>query len=169
MCLKYRPLFENLASNSCTKFGGSYVRTEATGFGLIYFTESVCEANNTELKNKRVVVSGAGNVALHAAQKAIQKGACVVTLSNSRGLLFCDEGFSEADITWAIKQHTTSDNILVDLEKRGKTFWLIDMAWRGMLQRKKVAFFATGDMSQRQMMRRFIARAAKRPFKADTI
>ena len=59
----------------------------------------------------------------HAAQKAIQKGARVVTLSNSRGLLFCDEGFSEADIAWAIKQHTTSDNILVALEKRGAGVW----------------------------------------------
>jgi glutamate dehydrogenase (NADP+) len=123
---EYRRLnnkFEGVLTGKGLEFGGSYVRTEATGFGLIYFTESVCEANNTELKNKRVVVSGAGNVALHAAQKAIQKGACVVTLSNSRGLLFCDEGFSEADITWAIKQHTTSDNILVDLEKRGAGVW----------------------------------------------
>jgi len=105
------------------EFGGSYVRTEATGYGLIYFTESVCKANNTELNGKRVVVSGAGNVALHAAQKAIQKGASVVTLSNSRGLLYCEEGFSEADITWAIKHHTASDNILVELEKRGAGVW----------------------------------------------
>ncbi len=50
-------------------------------------------------------------------------------------------------------------------EKRGKTWWLIDLAWRGMLQRRNVAFFAVGDMSQNQMMRRFLARAAKRPWK----
>jgi glutamate dehydrogenase (NADP+) len=119
---EYRRLnnkFEGVLTGKGLEFGGSYVRTEATGFGLIYFTESVCEANDTVLSDKRVVVSGAGNVALHAAQKAIQKGASVVTLSNSRGVLFCDEGFSEADITWAIKQHTSSDNILIDLEKRG--------------------------------------------------
>lgn len=123
---EYRRLnnkFEGVLTGKGLEFGGSYVRTEATGFGLIYFTESVCKANDTDLNNKRVVVSGAGNVALHAAQKAIQKGARVVTLSNSRGLLFCDEGFSEADIAWAIKQHTTSDNILVALEKRGAGVW----------------------------------------------
>ena len=123
---EYRRLnnkFEGVLTGKGLEFGGSYVRTEATGFGLIYFTESVCKANDTDLNNKRVVVSGAGNVALHAAQKAIQKGARVVTLSNSRGLLFCDEGFSEADIAWAIKQHTTSDNVLVALEKRGAGVW----------------------------------------------
>lgn len=51
-------------------------------------------------------------------------------------------------------------------EKRGKSFWLADVAWQGMLQRRKVAFFAVGDMSQNQMMRRFMVRAARRPLKA---
>jgi len=54
-------------------------------------------------------------------------------------------------------------------EKRGKTFWLLDISWRGMLQRKKVAFFAIGDLSQDQMMRRFQIRAARRPEKAKAI
>lgn len=54
-------------------------------------------------------------------------------------------------------------------EKRGKTFWLLDLSWRGMQQRRKVAFFAIGDLSQDQMMRRFQIRAARRPEKAKTI
>lgn len=54
-------------------------------------------------------------------------------------------------------------------EKRGKTFWLMDVAWRAMTQRRRVAFFAVGDMSQDQMMRRFATRAAKRPLYPDTI
>lgn len=54
-------------------------------------------------------------------------------------------------------------------EKRGKTFWLEDIAWRGMRQNKKVAFFAVGDMSRDQMMRRFITRAIKRPLKPSKI
>lgn len=54
-------------------------------------------------------------------------------------------------------------------EKRGKTWWLIDIAYRAMLQRKKVAFFAVGDMSQNQMMRRFMIRAAARPLLAKEI
>lgn len=51
-------------------------------------------------------------------------------------------------------------------EKRGKTFWLMDMAWRGMLQRRKVAFFSAGDMSERQMMRRILTRAARHPIRS---
>lgn len=51
-------------------------------------------------------------------------------------------------------------------EKRGKTWWLLDVAWRAMLQRRKVAFFEVGDLSQSQIMRRFGVRAAKRPLKA---
>lgn len=54
-------------------------------------------------------------------------------------------------------------------EKRGKTFWLLDMAWRGLLQRRRVAFFQTGDLSQGQMMLRFMARAANRPLRAEEI
>lgn len=54
---------------------------------------------------------------------------------------------------------------LMGPEKRGKTFWLGDFAWNGMLQGNKVAFFGVGDMSQRQMMRRFMVRAAARPWK----
>jgi hypothetical protein len=50
-------------------------------------------------------------------------------------------------------------------EKRGKTFWLLDIAWRGMEQQRKVAFFSVGDLSQSQMMRRFLVRAAKRPMR----
>lgn len=51
-------------------------------------------------------------------------------------------------------------------EKRGKTFWLIDIGWQAMLQRKRVAWFAAGDMSERQMIRRFAIRAARRPLKS---
>jgi hypothetical protein len=54
-------------------------------------------------------------------------------------------------------------------EKRGKTFWLIDVAWMGLLQRRKVAFFAVGDMSQAQMLRRIMTRAARRPLKPGVV
>lgn len=54
-------------------------------------------------------------------------------------------------------------------EKRGKTFWLLDVAWRGMLQRRKVAFFAVGDMSQAQMLRRIHTRAAKTPIRPGVV
>jgi hypothetical protein len=53
--------------------------------------------------------------------------------------------------------------------KRGKSFWLLDMAWRAMEQRRRVAFFEVGDMSQNQILRRFMCRAAQRPLKAETV
>lgn len=54
-------------------------------------------------------------------------------------------------------------------EKRGKTWWLLDLAWRAMQQRRKVAFFEVGDLSEHQIMRRFMIRAAKRPLKAGVV
>jgi len=54
-------------------------------------------------------------------------------------------------------------------EKRGKTWWLLDVAWRGLLQRRKVAFFEVGDMSQNQIMRRFMSRAARRPLRPGLV
>jgi glutamate dehydrogenase (NADP+) len=123
---EYRRLnnrFEGVLTGKGLEFGGSHVRTEATGFGLIYFLLAVCEAQSTPLKGKRISVSGAGNVALHAALKAVQKDACVLTLSNSRGFLFHEQGFSEADITWAISHRANKENILISLSERTDATW----------------------------------------------
>ena len=68
-------------------FGGSPLRPEATGFGLIYFVEEILKHRDDTLKGKAVLISGAGNVATFAAQKAIEMGATVLTLSNSKGCL----------------------------------------------------------------------------------
>jgi glutamate dehydrogenase (NADP+) len=126
---EYRRLnnrFEGVLTGKGLEFGGSYVRTEATGFGLIYFLEAVCRAQDSFVEGKTVIVSGAGNVALHAALKASEKGAKVVTLSNSRGLLYNEQGLSEADITWAIENHNQRDNILLDMADEGMGKWQPD-------------------------------------------
>lgn len=123
---EYRRLnnkFEGVLTGKGLEFGGSYVRTEATGFGLIYFLEAVCEKHDTQLEGKNIVISGAGNVALHAALKAVQKGANVISLSNSRGTLHSENGFSEAAINTAIANHAHSNNILVDLANEGAGEW----------------------------------------------
>ncbi len=74
-------------------FGGSLVRTEATGYGLCYFTEKALKTlKNDSMKGKRVVISGAGNVAIYAAEKAIQLGAKVLTLSDSNGWIYDENG-----------------------------------------------------------------------------
>lgn len=74
-------------------FGGSLVRTEATGYGLCYFTEKVLKTlKNDSMKGKRVVISGAGNVAIYAVEKAIQLGTKILTLSDSNGWIYDENG-----------------------------------------------------------------------------
>ena len=73
-------------------WGGSEVRTEATGYGLVYFTDEMFKAQGESLDSKRVTVSGSGNVALYAIQKAQQLGAHVVTASDSSGYVLDEDG-----------------------------------------------------------------------------
>jgi glutamate dehydrogenase (NADP+) len=71
--------------------GGSLMRPEATGYGLVYFVEEMLQLHNRSLEGQRVLISGAGNVALHAAEKVMQLGGRVVTLSDSGGCLIVND------------------------------------------------------------------------------
>ena len=73
-------------------YGGSLARTEATGYGLLYITEELFKAHGQSLSGKTIAVSGAGNVAIYATQKAQQLGAKVVTCSDSTGWIYDPEG-----------------------------------------------------------------------------
>ena len=73
-------------------YGGSLGRKQATGYGLVYFTQEMLKENGMDIKNKTVCVSGAGNVAIHAAEKAIELGANVVTMSDSTGWIYDPQG-----------------------------------------------------------------------------
>ena len=75
-------------------FGGSLARTEATGFGLVYFTEEMLKDNGTSFAGKAVVISGAGNVAIYATQKATELGAKVVALCDSNGYIYDPNGIN---------------------------------------------------------------------------
>lgn len=72
-------------------YGGSLARKQATGYGLIYFVNEVLKRKNDSLKGKRVIVSGCGNVAIYAAEKALQCGATVIGMSDSKGYILDDE------------------------------------------------------------------------------
>ena len=77
--------------------GGSLCRTEATGYGLCYFTQKMLKTlKDTTFENKRGVVSGSGNVAIYAAQKAQQMGACVIAMSDSNGYIYHENGIDLA-------------------------------------------------------------------------
>ena len=75
-------------------YGGSLVRTEATGYGLIYFVDKMLQTNGQNLKGKTVTISGSGNVAIYACQKAQEYGATVVAMSDSNGCIYDKNGIN---------------------------------------------------------------------------
>ncbi len=85
-------LYEGVLTGKGLTYGGSLARREATGYGLLYITNEMLKSKGTSIEGKTVVVSGAGNVAIYAVQKAEQLGARVVTVSDSSGWIYDPEG-----------------------------------------------------------------------------
>lgn len=81
-------------------WGGSYIRPEATGYGLLYFVQCILENADMNIAGKAVAISGAGNVAYYAAEKTMHLGGKVITLSNSSGTLHDPEGFSPEKLSF---------------------------------------------------------------------
>lgn len=96
--------YEGVLTGKGVGFGGSLLRTEATGYGLVYFLDNMLKANNDSLTGKTVLVSGAGNVAQYAAEKALQLGGKVITFSDSQGTLHDADGFTQEKINWVKAQ-----------------------------------------------------------------
>ena len=89
---RIRGVFEGVLTGKGLTYGGSLARTEATGYGLLYLTDELMRTHGNTLQGKPVVVSGAGNVAIYAIQKAIQLGAKPVTCSDSTGWVYDPDG-----------------------------------------------------------------------------
>lgn len=89
---KITGLYEGVLTGKGLSYGGSLTRTEATGYGLVYLTEEMLNAKNRSFEGQTVVISGAGNVAVFAAEKAASLGAKVVTLSDSNGFVYDKDG-----------------------------------------------------------------------------
>ena len=90
--------FEGVLTGKGLSYGGSLARTEATGYGLLYFTEEMLKANGQQLAGKKIAISGAGNVAIYAAEKAMQLGGKVLTMSDSTGWVYDAEGIDLAAV-----------------------------------------------------------------------
>ena len=95
---RIRDAYEGVLTGKGLTYGGSLARTEATGYGLLYFTNAMLKRNGLSMEGKTVVVSGAGNVAIYATEKATQLGAKVVTLSDSTGWVYDAEGIDLAAV-----------------------------------------------------------------------
>ena len=100
---RIRGVYEGVLTGKGLSYGGSLARTEATGYGLLYLTEEMLKCNGHDMKDKIVAVSGSGNVAIYATQKAHQLGAKVVTVSDSTGWVYDPEGI-DVDLLKEVKE-----------------------------------------------------------------
>ncbi len=93
---RLRGVFEGVLTGKGLSYGGSLARTEATGYGLLYIVDELLRSHGNDIKGKTAVVSGAGNVAIYAIEKATQLGAKVVTCSDSTGWVYDPDGIDVA-------------------------------------------------------------------------
>ena len=100
---RIRGLYEGVLTGKGLTYGGSLIRTEATGYGVVYILNELMQAHNDSLEGKTVVVTGSGNVAIYAIQKATQLGAKVVALCDSNGYVYDPNGIN-LDVVKDIKE-----------------------------------------------------------------
>ena len=98
--------FTGVLTGKGLEWGGSLIRTEATGYGAVYFLANMLATKNEDLVGKTAVISGSGNVATHAAEKIVQLGGKVLTLSDSGGFIHDPDGIDQEKIDW-VKTHKT--------------------------------------------------------------
>lgn len=94
--------FTGILTGKGHSYGGSLIRPEATGYGNVYFMQNMLKRKGDSLEGKAVAISGSGNVAQYAAEKAIQLGAKVVTLSDSSGYIYDEEGIDEEKLAYVM-------------------------------------------------------------------
>ncbi len=92
--------FEGVLTGKALEYGGSQMRPEATGYGAVYFLRNMLRHRDQDIEGKTAAISGAGNVALHAAEKLAELGAKVLTLSDSDGFVHDPDGFDKDKIEW---------------------------------------------------------------------
>lgn len=92
--------FTGVLTGKGVSWGGSLIRPEATGYGVVYFTQEMLERQNEGIEGKKIVISGSGNVAQFAAEKCIQLGGRVLTLSDSSGYIFDPEGIDQEKLAF---------------------------------------------------------------------
>lgn len=99
---RIRNEFTGVLTGKGINWGGSLIRPEATGYGTVYFAQNMLATKNQDFKNKVVAISGSGNVAQYACEKATQLGAKVVTLSDSSGYIFDEDGIDAEKLAFVI-------------------------------------------------------------------
>ncbi|SCH73875.1 NADP-specific glutamate dehydrogenase [uncultured Blautia sp.] len=100
---RIRGLYEGVLTGKGLSFGGSLIRTEATGYGVVYMLNEIAKAHNDSVAGKTIVVTGSGNVAIYAVEKATQLGAKVVAMNDSNGYIYDPNGIN-LDVVKDIKE-----------------------------------------------------------------
>jgi len=123
--------WEGVLTGKGLEYGGSLIRTEATGYGAVYFLENMLKTRGQDLAGKRALISGSGNVATHAAEKIVQLGGTVLTLSDSEGFVHDPDGITQEKIDW-VKAHKTRRRGRISEyadEYKGATFHAGERPW----------------------------------------
>ena len=131
MYKKLRNEFTGVLTGKGLSWGGSLIRPEATGYGTVYFAQSMLNTKGKDLKGMNVVVSGSGNVAQYAVEKSLQLGAKVLTMSDSSGYIYDSEGIDENKLAYVMDlKNVRRGRISEYIEKypkakfvKGKTPW----------------------------------------------
>ena len=128
---KLRNEFTSVLTGKGLTWGGSLIRPEATGYGTVYFAQSMLQTKGDKLEGKRVVISGSGNVAQYACEKAIQLGAKVLTVSDSNGFaLFPDSGMTEAQLAALIElKEMRRERVSVYAKEQGLQYFENQKPW----------------------------------------
>ena len=131
-------MYKKLA-NECTgtftgkglSFGGSRIRPEATGFGALYFVQSVLATKKEDIKGKTIAISGFGNVAWGAALKATELGAKVVTISGPDGYIYDPEGLNKEKIDYMLELRASGNDVVAPYAQKfpGSTFYAGKKPW----------------------------------------
>jgi glutamate dehydrogenase (NADP+) len=124
--------FTGVLTGKGASFGGSLIRPEATGYGVVYFTEQMLMYKKNSLKNKKITISGSGNVAQYATEKCIQLGAKVLTLSDSSGYIMDPDGIDEEKLAFIMDlKNVKRGRISLYIEKYPKaTFHSKETPWK---------------------------------------
>jgi glutamate dehydrogenase/leucine dehydrogenase len=127
---RIRGEFVGVLTGKGLEWGGSLIRPEATGYGQVYFAAEMLSTINESFKGKTVVVSGSGNVAQYATEKATQLGGKVVTLSDSNGYIYDKNGIDAAKLAWVMELKNVKRGRIEEYAKKfgaeyvaGKTPW----------------------------------------------
>src|SRR6185503_5943075 len=123
--------WEGVLTGKGLEYGGSLIRPEATGYGAVYFLENMLKTRGQDLAGKSAVISGSGNVATHAAEKIVQLGGKVLTLSDSEGFVHDPAGIDQEKIDW-VKAHKTRRRGRISEyadEYKGATFHRGERPW----------------------------------------